>query len=232
MSVRRVHSRELRPGRWWYAVAGLIAVGGIVAGVALLVLGVSSGGKAIVRSVPPTTVFEAGQPKVVTLEAGDRQLLYVVDPDDATPYPGQTSHQPSPGVANPGQSTAGGRCTVTGEDGGTVTFSPYQGRRHPALADVGPQPLFRMHVSQPGAYKVTCGGPLDGGIFYAIGKESEVPAGGTARIFGGLLAGVGLPFLGLLVAGAVALVTGLRRGAHKNRLLRQGPVPDPDQPLS
>lgn len=214
-----VSGDELRPRRGWYVAAGLFGLGGILAGIVLFVWGVVAGATSLSGSLPQLTELRPGEPTAVTLEAGREQIVYVRDVNASAPPGHSPSAAPTPSAgATPDRSAD---CTGTGENGGTVTFTPYS--THGSLTYNTWTALHRAIASQDGTYRITCGAPSDTGVLFAIGDEVPVGkvVGGFAKIFGGLTVGLGLPCLGVLVGGVIALVTGLRRGSHRNRLLQQ-----------
>lgn len=188
-----VTSRELRPGRGWYVAAGVVAVGGIVAGLGLLLLSTAS----LLGALPDLGPgFSGGESAVVTLKAGDDQTIYADRPG-----------------------AAAGRCSGTGENGGTVTFTARTFSFSFTRGNRQWHAIQQVRVSEDGRYRITCGTP-DSGVTYAVGPDPQV-RGFVGKLVGGLGALFGLSCLGVLIGGVMALVTGVRRNSHKGRLQRE-----------
>ncbi|MGH3748267.1 MAG: hypothetical protein ACRDT8_12820, partial [Micromonosporaceae bacterium] len=199
----RVSPGELRPNRWWYAVAGGIALLGLCAGVTLAGLGFWS-----LRSELPQmrAVFSDGQPATVTLSKSKPSAIYVRVPQSDTTLPSFKS-----------------TCTGKALDGGSFAVSRPEYNLNTGANGGGDtwRVEHKITVSQSGKYQITCE-PINRSdapdeVTYGIGPA---PRFGSifGKIFGTVGALLGGPCCGLLVGGVIALVVGLRRNTHKNRL--------------
>jgi hypothetical protein len=193
--IPQVSGRELRPRRFWYVVAGVIALGGILLGIGLFILGLVTA----VRSVPDLgTQFTAGEAKTVTMTAGDKKVIFA---DSA--------------AVNP-------TCTGSAPNGGNIDLSTLSYSFTVTKGDREWRGIYEDKTDKDGAYQITCGAPSDSSpaTEYAIGDAPKF-GGFLGGILGGLAALFGLPCFGIVVAAVIALVTALRRNSYKRRLLQE-----------
>jgi hypothetical protein len=206
-----VDPRVLRPGRGWYAVAGVVVVLGVLAGVGLFAFGIVS----LVRGLPKMkTEFRAGTSATVALTADRTWAVYTDEP------------VPDSGTSTCTGAASGDATIRLTEPSATFTFD--RGRRHWRL-------VYRIRVSRDGTYELTCR-PVpeaNGGQIYAVGDDVQV-GGFVAKVFGSIAALLGLPCLALVAGAVIALVTALRRNSHKKRLQTRPPpeYPPPGYPTN
>jgi hypothetical protein len=202
----QIHPSELRPGRGWYVVAGLIVplslVGGLVLG--LLVLRPLFGAEI----VPPLAVeFDRSAPGTVQLTAAQKWVLYL----DAT---GAASSE------SPAADTAlAATCHGEGTDGGAVTLRPVTATITVGTGGRTWRELYTVRVDRDGRYTFSCEPTVAGALpaRYAVGRDPEIGKV-FGRAFGGFGVFTAVPCLGLSVALVIFLVTLVRRGSHKRRL--------------
>lgn len=207
-----VDPRQVRPRRAWYAVAGVIAAVGVLAGVVLIVLAVKGFGSLTGAFPEPTAEFEGSEPAPVQLTAAKQWALFV----DA---PGLPSGSPS--VSDP--PTVSARCTGRALDGGTVDLTqPSYSYSSSASGGRTWYLLYEVHVSQDGRYEFTCTSddPGTGSGRYAVGEAPDV-GGFVANLLGGFVGtfgGIGCPCTAILVATVIIVITSVRRNAYRRRL--------------
>jgi hypothetical protein len=198
----RIDPRDLKPGRGWFVVAGVIALVFILVGIG----GFAWGLVTALGEVKLGKRFGAGEAVTV------RML-----PNPAT---GIFARQEPTG----GRTDAD--CTVTSASGQTVPLSAPNATFTSTINGVTWQEIYVVDVTAAGDYRVTCASAET--PEFATGKDPEL---GT--FFGGLAGGLGalfvLPFIGMVIAAIIAIVTGVRRGNHRRRLLaeRYGYPPHP-----
>lgn len=190
-----VSSRELRPGRAGYVVAGAVVLLCILGGVGAFVFGI---GRAVVAFPELDRTFDAGVPTAVTLTADPEKVLFA-DRD-----------------------LAGSDCSVTGGPG-EATFRGISYSFEFSADGKQWHAVNRFAVSAAGTYTVTCA-PRDRGaagpVRFAVGDAPDL-GGYFGGLFGGIAALAGLPCLGVVVGGTIALITAVRRSSTKKRLLAE-----------
>ncbi|GAA2030601.1 hypothetical protein [Polymorphospora rubra] len=196
-----VSSAELRPRRIWFLVAALIALVGVVAGVVLFLLGLNSaaGGVEDVSAEFETSteqVFQTGDTVQVALTPDQSKIVWV-----DTAVIGSTPTCEVSGSADLGTSTTNW----------TVTNATGEWRS-----------LYELSAASAGTYELTCTGGT-GPTALAVGPPPAFGEmfGSFGALFGGIGALTVLPCLGFVVGGVIALVVGLRRGAHRKRLVAE-----------
>lgn len=193
----RIEARQLRPARKWYIVAGVIAVLGVMAGAGLGIAGVTS----VVRELPDIVAeFDTGEPASVNLTAGRQWAIYAAVGDT-----GQTigSHHAT--------------CTVAGSAGGKIAVRPVPYEFTFSRAGRSWVAVGEFAVPVDGRYEVSCTSQRGEAAHYAVGEGPEL-RGFVTGIVGSVAALIGLPCLGLLVAGVIGLVVAVRRSSHRTRL--------------
>ncbi|MGH3645758.1 MAG: hypothetical protein ACRDTM_01045 [Micromonosporaceae bacterium] len=197
----------LRPKRTWYWIAALIVVLGVCGGFGIGLFGLSS----IAGGLPTMKhEFDAGEATTVELTGDQQWAIYVDNPRASSE--GQGSG-PRPDV----------QCTGSSADGGTITLSEPGGSFHFTKDNKTWQLLYDVRVDKDGSYQIECSSQ-DAELTdpqLAVGPAVNV-GGFVGKTFGTVGALLGLPCLALIVGGVIALVTGLRRSAHKKRLQAQG----------
>jgi hypothetical protein len=191
-----VPAQELRPRRYWFAVAGLIAAVGALAGVGLFALGVAG---AVDDFKRPDQRFRAGEPVTVPVVAATDKIIWIDDAGD-------------------GSTILGPACTVTPVDGGTARIESIGMSLSYATEEAAWRGLYRLNAERDGQYQVTCeASGAAGAAQLAVGDPPRIK-GFAGKLGGGLVALFGLPCLGLVVGGVLALVVALRRSEHRKRL--------------
>ncbi|HEX6569360.1 MAG TPA: hypothetical protein VF015_09345, partial [Acidimicrobiales bacterium] len=138
-----VGERMVRPSKWWFVVAGLVAIAGIVAAVAILVVGV--GGyiddiEDFDRALLPATL------DVEITETGGYSIYHEYD----GAYDGRLSSAPEVAVTDPS-----GAAVALGHYDTTVTYSAggHEGRG-----------IYTFDADVPGTYAVNASGTPGTGI--------------------------------------------------------------------
>ena len=193
----QIDPRQLRPGRAWYWIAGVIAVLGICIGPGLSVFGFAS-----LRSDLPQIKqeFDAGSPASVRLTKAGAWAIYANNPAAR----GSTAARPA--------------VTCTGEsDAGTIDISPSTGNFNFSDGRHQWQLLYDVKVSATGTYRISCSSNDQAVDHFAVGTAVNL-RGFLGKVFGSLGLLLGVPCVALLVAGIIALITALRRNSHRKRL--------------
>lgn len=168
-----------------YVLAVLVAVAGIVAGVALVVSGIRS-------YIDKVEGFERlpvpGSEEVRLDEEGGYSVYFE--------RPGLEDEDALPAIS----------VSVTAPDGSTLDLDPYDTDVSYAVSGHDGRGLFTFRAPEAGAYEVRADG---------FGGELAVGRGIGARFAGAVVAGVATLLLAPLLAGVVALVTFLRRSRAK-----------------
>jgi hypothetical protein len=179
----------LRPVRKWYLL-----------GVAIIVLGLTAGLGAFIFSVTafPTLHHEFASGESTSLHIANREELTIYTTEDFTPS--NSSHTTLTCQAKSGNSH------------GKVTLHRYTYVEKWAHESPEWQALYKLSVSQPGTYRISCTSDTPG-IRFALGKHIN-----GWRIFGGIIGTFAFPGLGILLGGSVILVVAFKRYHHKSRL--------------
>lgn len=193
-SPPQIDPRELRPGRGWFVAAGAIALIFILIGAGGLVWG-------LVTAVGEVKMGQRfGMGETVTV----RML-----PDPATAIfarAGASGLRPD------------ADCTVTSAAGRPVPVAPPSGTFTATINGVTWHEIYVVKVTEPGDYRVTCQSTESQG--FATGKAPEL-----GRFLGGLAGGIAalfvLSFVGMAIGAIIAIVTGVKRGNHRKRLLAE-----------
>lgn len=189
-----VDPKAIKPGRFWYWIAGIIAVAGIGAGVTVFVLGISS----VAGALPEMDeTFEPGESARVELSR-DREYAIYVD------YAGETAPDAQCSATGPG--------TASVDEPTNTSFTAGDGRRTWHL-------LYDLTVSKDGEYTVECVATNAGD--FAVGDAVDV-GGFVGGIFGSIGGLLGIPCFSIVVGGVIVLVVALRRSANKKALPREG----------
>lgn len=196
-----IPSSQLRPSRTWFWVAGAI---GVICAALSVVLFISFFSSLVDDLTGPLTEFRAPGRVTVELEAGAERTIYRQQRDDGRPIPGADGRAPT--------------CTVTRADGGLVdvndTLFPWTLKRNSDRYEA----LYNFTASEAGSYEVACDPrdenlpalPLAVGESIGFWDLITKGAGALALFFGGLI-----------VAGAIAIITAVMRDNHKKRLQRE-----------
>jgi hypothetical protein len=188
----------LRPTRWWYAAAALIAVIGITVGVLLFVDTFGTIAEDFDEFAAPGTT-------TVNLSAGDKRGIYV-----------QTAGSSLGPVDRDDVDAA---CQVAGPGGAPVDVEDPSGDFTITQSNDEYEELFFFEAPDDGRYAVTCRASRTTGVGpvpLAVGPHLGV-IGLVWRILGGIAAILGGIFIGI---GIVVLVAVLR---HRNKKRSQQP---------
>ncbi len=183
--------RAIRPARYWYVVAGLIAAVLFVSGVVIFGVQMTS----LARGLPKMTVaFAPDVPTTVELSADRTSAVYV------------DAH---------GLSPADVACTGRGLDGGQITVDAPGG----AFVVGRWLRVARITVSTTGRYTITCRPASPDIVVSRFAVADDVDTGPfVGKAFGGFGALLGLPCIGLITGGVIVLVVALRRQAARRNL--------------
>jgi hypothetical protein len=204
----------VRPRRLWYGVAALAMVLGMVGAVVGAVLAATAAGRVSasvaefdldLRPVPD----DAEATTVLDLTTGTGMAVYAAVTRTGTGTDAVYGPAPAVSCSGAGITVEAGRTDVTTVQDG-----------------VAYRPVRVVRAATTGSYRIGCASE-DGTATLAVGPELDL---GALRQVGtgimGTVAGVVLALtsavLGLLVGGAIALVTGLRRAAHRTRTAAAG----------
>jgi hypothetical protein len=192
----KIDPKRLRPSRFWYWVAGAIAVGGVLLAGFLFF--------SILRPLfDDVERFSTARPATVKLDAGDERTIYAQT--DGSPFPGARFVDVSPSdldcivVGGP----SGRQAEVSRADGFTYTRNEdrYQAK-------------LEFKAPSDGTYVVRCRARgAAAPVALAVGPHFGT-VGFVARLLGFFAALFGGPLLGGLLAGGVALL----RHRSKKRL--------------
>lgn len=197
----KIDPARLRPGRWWYVVAGVIA------GLSILVPGTISQVliQPMLEGPPLHSRFSPGQTVTVTLDPRDRPAIYAAEPSHADAIP-QTRCSVT--------SNRGERIRVTGpteewsEDVDGTTWAWVRTIEAPAAGD------YRVYCQGTGSAQPSS---------YAIGPADR-PREVIGRIVPIVISVAGC-FVGIGIAAAIATVTAHRRHRHRRRLVAEATAP-------
>jgi hypothetical protein len=168
-----------------YVAAALLAVFGIVAGIALIVAGVRS----YIDKVEGFERVDVPGSAEVSLEDDGGYSIYYE-------RPGLDSEDPLPSIS----------VAVTGPDGSAVDLDRYSSDVSYSVSGFDGRGVFTFDADQPGAYRVRTDGS-QGQV--AVGR------GIGARFAGAVVAGVATLLLAPVLGAVVALMTFLRRSRAK-----------------
>jgi hypothetical protein len=206
--MTQVDPRQLRPRRAWYAVAGAIALVGVLAGVALAMLAIKGFGSLSSAFPGPIAEFDATVPATVHLTAAKRWAVL------AEGQPVSPSASPP---AVPARPSVSAQCTGRALDGGTVDVVPATYTFFTSADGRTWYVLYQVRVSQDGRYEFSC--TSDDPVRYAVGEAPDVTGllatmlGGFAGTFGA----IACPAVGILGATVIIVLTAVRRNANRRR---------------
>ena len=185
----------------WFWVAG--AVGVICTGLSV-VLFISFFSSLVDDLTGPLTEFRAPGEVTLELDADAERTIYRQERDDGRPIPAANGREPA--------------CRITRGGGGVVelndTLFPWTLKRNGDRYEA----LYGFTAPDDGSYRVACnpngnaGEPVPLAIGESIGFWDLIKKGAGA---------LALFFGGLIVAGAIAIVTAVMRDSHKRRLQRE-----------
>jgi hypothetical protein len=202
--------REVRPSLWWFAVAGGLALAGIVGGIALLWTGVTR----VTDRVDDFTRIAVPSSGEVSIDDPGGYSIYheyfgAGDDDDFG------DSQATPGV------------TVTDPSGAEVALRSYTTSVTYDFGGHEGEGVFTFEAEEAGTYQVTTTGDSTSTI--AVGPG--IGRGLVSSIVGGLAVGA----LGVIGGIVLAIVTGVRRSSSRRKLnaarwRQQGPPGMPGAP--
>ena len=210
-----IPSSELRPSVAWFWVAG--AIGVVCTGLSVLLF-ISFFSSLVDDLTGPLTELRAPGKVTLELDAGAERTIYRQERVDGRPVPGASGRDPA--------------CEVTRQGGGVVelndTLFPWtltrSGGRYEAM--------FAFTAPDDGSYLVSCSPSGNGDARLPLAIGESIGFLDLVKKGGGALA---LFFGGLIVAGAIAITTGVMRSNHKTRLQRErraASAPPPPPPTS
>lgn len=194
---------EIRPSTRWYWVAGILSMAGIAAGIVWTAVSVAGMG----GTVDAFARVDAPGTEQVTLTSGGQTLYFELP--EIHDEGGEDLLPPL-------------RIDVTAADGTPIDLSPYEGSLVYSLGPHQGRAFATMELPATGEYDVSVA-RTDGrtGGTVAIGQSVT---GAIGAAIGGALA----LFLGALaLAGAITLVTWLRRSRARREHLVRSPLPPP-----
>jgi hypothetical protein len=194
-----VSSQQVRPPLWWFGVAGGLAVFGIIAAIALWVLGVA---RMTDRVDDFARIDVPGTATVGIDEAGGYSIYheYFGAGDDFF------SSRPS--------------VTVTDPSGDEVVLRPYGTDVSYDFGGHEGVGIYTFEAEQPGDYEVTADGESTSVV--AVGRG--IGRGIVSAVVGGFVVGG----IGVVGGGIIAIVTGVRRSRSRRMIAaqwRQAPGP-------
>jgi len=191
-----VYARKVRPSGWWYAAAGVIALGGILAGLAVAAKSVDDALEAI-RSFDRTPV-----PGVVDVS--------IAEPG------GYSIYQEFPGAADRGATTDPPTVLVTDPGGAPVELKEYGSFVSYDQGSLEGRGIYTFRAEQAGTFHVTAAGAS--GSTVAVGRGmGDLSTKAVAGVFGGVIGGAILALSGLATSILVAITVGIARGRSRRR---------------
>jgi hypothetical protein len=221
-----IDPREVRPSRGWYWFAGVLGLLSCLAGPVLILIILLTADSLVKDFDVIGTEFDTDAPVTVQLTQDKTWAIYVEAPQqfvDPSASPGGTPTPTPTPSATPAPPAS--RCTATPVDGGTVDLAEITYSATVGQGGRSWRQLYRMTVTQDGQYRVDCEptDPTAGTAHYAVGEDPNI-----AGIFGKMFAILGssfgaflIPCVGLVIAGLIALIVGLRRSSNRRLLQRQ-----------
>jgi hypothetical protein len=193
-SPPQIDPRDLRPGRGWFVAAGVIALVFILIGAG----GFAWGLVTAMGEVKMGQRFDAGETVTVRMLPDPKTAVFA--------RAGASGLRPD------------AECTVTSAGGQTVPVTAPSGTFTSTINGVTWHEIYVVEVTDPGDYRVTCESTQTSG--FATGKAPELGkfVGGIA---GGIAALFVLSFVGMAIGAIIAIVTGVKRGNHRKRLLAE-----------
>ncbi|MBC6461952.1 hypothetical protein [Actinomadura sp. HBU206391] len=188
----RIDPRELRPGRHWFVVAGLLALVFIALGVGGFAWGLTSS----IKNLEINRQFQANETVTVQMTPESSIGVYVTLSVSGDPLDG--------------------KCTVTSPSGQSVPVTTPSGTFTVNTGDQSWQEIHVVQATEAGAHRLTCQSGIGP---YATGRHPDTEAFGG--LIGGVAALLVLPLVGVVTGAIIATVTGVKRGGHRRRLLAE-----------
>ena len=199
-----VYDRKVRPSGWWYAAAAGIALGGIVAGLAVAAKGVDDALESV-RSFDRTPV--PGALDVTIDEPG-----------------GYSIYQEFPGASDPDGTIAPPHVVVADPAGEAVELDEYDSFVSYDQGSLEGRGIYTFRADQPGTFRIATAGAADSTITVGPGM-GDVSAQAVLGVFGGVVGGAILAVGGIATSIAVAITVGVARGRSRRRQVIHIPVP-------
>ena len=191
---------KVKPSGWWFALAGLIPVAGIIVAVIIFAMGMV----AYVDRIEDFERVEVPGSETITLREGDYSV-----------------YQEYAGAADDGSGTYGAASvSISGPSGEEVDLDPYDSRVTYSASDDEGIAMSSFRADTSGEYTVSTEGPTS--MTIAIGPGL---GRGIVSTVVGALAVAGLSVLAGVV---IAVVVGIRRSQNRSRM--RGPMPPPGPP--
>jgi hypothetical protein len=191
---------RITPSRWYYVLAGLVFVTGMVLFAVFLVKSISGMGSKLQRMVAP------GETELALSEPGTYTIFY-----EYRSVIGNT-------VYSTGGRISGLACAVVAKPGNTlITLVPSLTNTTYNFGGRSGRSLFEFRIASPGVYTLSARypeGQKGPQVVLAVGKDF------TAGIFVTILGALGLLFASIGIAVAITLVTLIKR-IKKKKLLVQ-----------
>ena len=203
-----VYDRRVKPSGWWYAAAAGIALGGILAGLAVAAKGVDDALEAV-GSFDRTPV-----PGVLEVP--------IDDPG------GYSIYQEFPGASHPGGTIDPPNLIVTDPSGDLVDTDSYGTFVSYDQGSLEGRGINTFRAEQTGTFRILASGAPGSTIAVGPGM-GDVSAQAVAGIFGGVVGGVILAGTGMVTGTAAAITLAIARGRSRRRR-RALPIPIPLAP--
>lgn len=187
----------MTPSGLWYVVAGVLAVVGIIGGVAL-----------IISSIVTYT------DRIDNFARVDIPGSSTVQLDGTGGYSVYYEHE----FASERFNSSSVDVEITAPDGSPVDLERYSSEVTYTSGDHSGRALYSFQADEPGAYQVNVNG--NGGIL-AIGR------GVGRGLAGGIVGGIAVGFLCVVAALVIVIVVALKRGKSKRRLAPTPAPPPP-----
>ena len=196
--------RRVRPSGWWFVVAAAIAVGGIVAGLLMIVDGVNTVLDAVTdfdrTDVPGTVQVTIDEPGGYSIY---HEFAGAGDPDTGD-LPFVDPPVPPPEV------------TVVGPAGEDVEVSGYDTLVTYAQGNLEGRGLYTFDADEAGVYEVSADGAPGSGI--AVGRGmGDIGAEAVFSVFGGFLGGTIVAAVGVIIGAVLAIAVGVARSRSRQR---------------
>jgi hypothetical protein len=196
--------RRVRPSGWWFVVAAAIAVGGMVAGLVMIVDGVNTVLDAVTdfdrTDVPGTVQVTIDEPGGYSIY---HEFAGAGDPDTGD-LPFVDPPVPPPEV------------TVVGPAGEDVEVSGYDTLVTYAQGNLEGRGLYTFDAGEAGVYEVTADGAAGSGI--AVGRGmGDIGAEAVFSVFGGFLGGTIVAAVGVIIGAILAIAVGVARSRSRRR---------------
>ncbi|PRX96122.1 hypothetical protein [Allonocardiopsis opalescens] len=198
---------DIRPGRRWFWIGGLVIVAGIVIGIAGFVVGLV----ALVGGPDPVARFSSGEPASFTAEEADTDArVWALYAD--TEFSGSEIRE---------------SCTVNGPDP-EAAFVPAPYESTSTVDGETVHLVSAIEIAQPGEYTVEC--QTDPGAAFLVGQAASGSSFVTG-LLGSLASFFLIPLAGIAIGIVIIVVTAVKRGKSRRQAAHgvppHGPHPGP-----